>query len=207
VSSRYPVGDPEAREAAVEAATLAIRRGQLIVLPTDTVYGIAADPLRPGATGRLFEAKGRPAGVQLPVFVDSLEQADAVGVVDERARALAARFWPGGLTLVVASRPGVDLELGGDGSSVGLRCPDHPVPRRLCAEIGPLAATSANLHGEPTPETAAEVADLFGKAVAVVVDGGRCAGAPSTVVDCTGADLVLLREGVVPWSDVLGVTD
>jgi tRNA threonylcarbamoyl adenosine modification protein (Sua5/YciO/YrdC/YwlC family) len=188
-------------------AAAALRRGLVVVVPTDTVYGMAADPSRPGATGRLFEAKGRPADVQLPVFVDSLEQADDIAVMDERARALAARFWPGGLTLVVGSRPGVGLGVGGDGKSVGLRCPDHLVPRQLCAEIGPLAATSANLHGQPTPETAAEAAKTFGDAVAVVVDGGPCQGAPSTVVDCTGTDLVLLREGVVPWSDVLGVAD
>jgi tRNA threonylcarbamoyl adenosine modification protein (Sua5/YciO/YrdC/YwlC family) len=189
----------------VAAAVAALREGLAIVIPTDTVYGLAADPVRPGATARLFEAKGRPTRVQLPVLVDSIEQADSVGTVDERARRLMERFWPGGLTVVVRRRPGVDLELGDDTGTVGVRCPDHPVARRLCAEAGPLAATSANLHGRDTPATAPEVAALFGDAVAVVVDGGRCEGQPSTVVDCTGTDVVLLREGAVAWSDVVGV--
>jgi L-threonylcarbamoyladenylate synthase len=175
------------------------------VIPTDTVYGLAADPSRPGATANLFEAKGRPTHVQLPVLVDSIEQAETIGVVDGRAKKLMEGFWPGGLTVVVRRRPGVDLELGDDTGTVGLRCPDHPVARALCAEVGPLATTSANLHGGATPSTADEVADLFGDAVAVVVDGGRCDGRPSTVVDCTGTDLVLLREGTVAWSDVVGV--
>jgi L-threonylcarbamoyladenylate synthase len=177
----------------------------VVVVPTDTVYGLAADPTRAGATARLFDAKVRPMHVQVPVLVDSVEQADTIGLLDERARTLMDRFWPGGLTVVVQRRPGVDLDLGEDSRTVGLRCPDHPVARRLCAEVAPLATTSANLHGGTTPATAPEVAALFGEAVAVVVDGGRCEGRPSTVVDCTGTDLVLLREGTVAWSEVVGV--
>ena len=84
-----------------------------------------------------------------------------------------------------------------------MRCPDHAVPRALCATVGPLATTSANLHGEPTPETAGRVAEVFGDAVAVVLDGGPCAGSPSTVVDCTGVEPKLLREGRIAWDDVL----
>jgi tRNA threonylcarbamoyl adenosine modification protein (Sua5/YciO/YrdC/YwlC family) len=183
----------------------ALRQGLAVVIPTDTVYGLAADPLRPGATARLFEAKGRPTRVQLPVLVDSIEQAESVGAIDARAKRLMERFWPGGLTVVVRRRPDVDLELGDDSGTVGLRCPDHAVARRLCADVGPLATTSANLHGGATPPTAAGVAELFGEAVAVVVDGGRCEGMPSTVVDCTGPDVVLLREGSVAWADVVGV--
>jgi L-threonylcarbamoyladenylate synthase len=189
----------------VDEAVAALREGLVVVIPTDTVYGVAADPFRPGATSRLFEAKGRPTRVQLPVLVDSIEQAESVATVDERARGLMERFWPGGLTVVVRRRPGVDLELGDDTGTVGLRCPDHPVARRLCADVGPLATTSANLHGGATPPTAGEVAALFGDAVAAVVDGGRCEGRPSTVVDCTGTDVVLLREGTVAWADVVGV--
>jgi tRNA threonylcarbamoyl adenosine modification protein (Sua5/YciO/YrdC/YwlC family) len=171
------------------------------------VYGVAVDPFHPGATARLFEAKRRPTAVRLPVLVDSVEQAAGLAEVDDRARALMARFWPGALTIVLRQRGGVELDLG-DGAgvhTVGVRCPDHAVPRRLCVEVGPLATTSANLHGEATPPTAEEVRALFGDAVAVAVDGGRCEGAASTVVDCTGSRPVLVREGVVPWSDVLGV--
>lgn len=178
-----------------------------MVIPTDTVYGVAVDPRVEGATARLFDAKRRPFDVRLPVLVDGVEQAREVATVDHRARAVMARFWPGGLTIVLPMCAGVDLALG-DGagaSTVGVRCPNHDVPTRLCAAVGPLATTSANLHGQPTPPTAAEVEALFGEAVAVVVDGGRCEGEPSTVVDLTGPAPRLIREGTVAWSDVLGV--
>ncbi|MBV8984846.1 MAG: threonylcarbamoyl-AMP synthase [Acidimicrobiia bacterium] len=190
-----------------EDAVDALRRGHVVVIPTDTVYGVAVDPTVEGATARLFAAKRRPFDVRLPVLVDSVEQATEVADLDPRARTLMARFWPGGLTIVLPMRTGVDLVLGnGAGApTVGVRCPDHDVPRRLCTAVGPLATTSANLHGQATPPTAAEVEELFGDAVAVVVDGGRCEGEPSTVVDLTGSTARLVREGTVPWSDVLGV--
>jgi L-threonylcarbamoyladenylate synthase len=141
------------------------------------------------------------------VLVDDAEQAERLVVVDDRARTLMARFWPGGLTIILPRVSGVDIALGnGAGTpTIGVRCPDHSVPRALCAQVGPLATTSANLHGEATPPTAGEVQELFGDAVAVVVDGGRCEGAPSTVVDGSGGRPRLVREGTVPWSDVLGV--
>ena len=178
-----------------------------MAIPTDTVYGVAVDPFVPGATRRLFEAKRRPTDVRLPVVVDSVEQAAGLAEVGERARALMAHFWPGGLTIIVPRRSGVDVALGnGAGApTVGVRCPDHPVPRALCVAVGPLATTSANLHGDATPPTADEVRALFGDAVAVVIDGGRCEGEPSTVVDCTGSAPTLIREGTVPWAEVLGV--
>jgi L-threonylcarbamoyladenylate synthase len=171
------------------------------------VYGIAVDPFLDGATARLFKAKQRPFDVRLPVLVGDVAQAERLVDVDEGARRLMARFWPGGLTIILPRRTGVDVVLGnGAGApTVGVRCPDHFVPRALCARVGPLATTSANLHGEATPPTAGEVQQLFGDAVAVVVDGGRCEGAPSTVVDCSGERPRLVREGTVPWSEVLGV--
>lgn len=191
----------------IEAAADALRRGLVVVIPTDTVYGVAVDPTVDGATTRLFDAKRRPFDVRLPVLVDSVEQATEVADVDSRARALMARFWPGGLTIVLPMRTGVDLVLG-DGAgipTIGVRCPNHDVPQQLCAAVGPLATTSANLHGQATPPTAAEVEGLFGDSVAVVVDGGPCQGEPSTVVDLTGTTPRLVREGTVSWSDVLGV--
>ena len=188
-------------------AVVALRQGLVVAIPTDTVYGVAVDPFVPGATARLFDAKRRPKDVRLPVLVDSVEQAERVAEVDARARVLTGRFWPGALTIILPQRGGVDLALG-DGAgaaTVGVRCPDHAVARRLCVEVGPLATTSANLHGAPTPQTAAEVRSQFDDAVAIVLDGGRCAGEPSTVVDCTGTRPVLVREGAVAWADVLGV--
>jgi len=178
-----------------------------VAIPTDTVYGVAVDPFLPGSTRRLFEAKHRPTDVRLPVLVDDVGQAERLAEVDDRARALMTRFWPGGLTIILPRRSGVDIALGnGAGApTVGVRCPDHAVPRALCADVGPLATTSANLHGEATPATADEVRALFGDAVAVVVDGGRCEGEPSTVVDSTGDRPALVREGAVAWADVLRV--
>jgi len=179
----------------------------VVAIPTDTVYGIAVDPFLEGATARLFKAKQRPFDVRLPVLVDDVAQAERLVLVDSRARALMERFWPGGLTIILPRRSGVDIALGnGAGTpTVGVRCPDHSVPRALCAQVGPLATTSANLHGEATPPTAEEVRQLFGDAVAVVVDGGPCEGASSTVVDLSGGQPRLGREGTVPWTDVLGV--
>ena len=192
----------------LEDAVDALRRGLVVAIPTDTVYGIAVDPFVAGATARLFEAKRRPTDMRLPVLVDDVQQAERLAEVDDRARALMARFWPGGLTIILPRLSDVDIALGnGAGApTVGVRCPDHVVPRTLCVAVGPLATTSANLHGGPTPPTADEVHSLFGDAVAVVVDGGRCDGEPSTVVDCAGDEPSLVREGTVPWSEVLGVT-
>ena len=190
----------------LEAAADALRAGQVVVVPTDTVYGVAVDPTQPGATGRLFEAKQRPRGVALPVLVSGPDQLTGlVEAVPAHAARLMARFWPGGLTIVLARRPGLALDLGDDEATVGVRCADHPVPAALCRSVGPMATTSANLHGRPTPATAGEVAAELGASVGVVIDGGPCSGAPSTVVDCTGSAVRLLREGRVPWSAVAAV--
>lgn len=181
----------------------ALRRGLPVGIPTDTVYGLAADPFLPGATDRIFEAKRRPRDVDLPVLVADRDQAMAlVTGVPEAAVRLMERFWPGPLTLVLPRAPGLEADLGDDDATIGLRCPDHAVARTLCARVGPLATTSANLHGQPTLTTAEEVAAAFGDAVPVVVDGGRCTGSPSTVVDCTGLLPKLLREGRLPWAEI-----
>ena len=186
------------------AALAALRAGEVAVIPTDTVYGVAVAASVPGATTKLFAVKRRPTDVALPVLVADLGQARALAAepFPLLAERLAERFWPGGLTLVVPRRPGLGLDLGGDDATVGLRQPAHPVPLALGQEVGPLVTTSANLHGRPTPLTAAEVSAELGPSVAVVVDGGRCEGAPSTVVDCTGPVPRLLREGGVAWAQV-----
>jgi tRNA threonylcarbamoyl adenosine modification protein (Sua5/YciO/YrdC/YwlC family) len=189
----------------LDAATEALAEGRPIVLPTDTVYGVAVEPTRSGATDRLFAVKERPRTAALPLLVASLDQAlQLSGDLPPTAVALADAFWPGGLTLVVPRRRGLDLDLGGeDDTTVGLRQPDHPVPVALARRVGPLAATSANRHGRPTPSTAEEVATELGDAVDLVLDGGPCAGAPSTVVACTPEGVTVLREGRVPTADVL----
>ncbi len=188
----------------LDVAEKALRAGQLVGLPTDTVYGLAADAFRTGAADRLFAAKRRPRDVDLPVLVADADQARglATGIPDVAFR-LMERFWPGALTLVLPRDPDVVADLGDDEATIGLRCPDHDVARDLCRRVGPLATSSANLHGQPTATTAQQVADLFGPAVPVVLDGGTCAGSASTVLDCTGTEPKLLREGRIPWTKIV----
>ena len=195
-------GDPPPSET-VQAAATALARGAIVAVPTDTVYGLAADPFRTGAADRVFALKRRPRDLDLPVLVADEEQALSLATgVPPAARRLIDRFWPGPLTVVLPRRPEVAADLGADEATVGLRCPAHPVPLALCRATGPLATTSANLHGQPPLTTAAEVAATFGDSVPVVLDGGVCAGAPSTVVDCTGEEPKLLRAGRIPWDEV-----
>lgn len=192
----------------VEAAVAALRRGELVAAPTDTVYGLMVAADRPGAAAALAAAKGRDAQVPVQVLVAGPDQVDALAGPDglgPAGRRLADRYWPGGLTLVVRRRPGLSLDLGGDDTTVGVRAPDHPVAVALCRAVGPLAATSANRHGDPPLADAAAVVEAFAGRVAVVVDGGPGGAVASTVVDVTGPHPVLLREGAVPWADVVAV--
>ena len=198
------MGDPPPATVVLQAVR-ALAQGLPIGIPTDTVYGLAVDPFRAGATDRIFAAKRRPRDVSLPLLVSGVEQALSVSTaVPALALELMARYWPGPLTIVIPARPGLAADLGDDDVTVGVRAPDHPVPLALCAAVGPLATTSANRHGEPPMTTAAEVDAAFGDALGVVLDGGLCAGSPSTVVDCTGEALKLLREGRIPWAELPG---
>jgi len=191
---------------AVALAVVALRAGSVVAVPTDTIYGLAVDPWQPGAVDRLFAVKERPPDVALPVVVGRLGQVGAVaGPLTGPARRLAERHWPGPLTLVVPRAEGFDADLGGPPAArgtVGVRWPDHPLIQALCRELGPLALTSANLHGAPPATTALDVGLAFRGAedLAVVLDGGVCDGVPSTVVECLGAAPRCLREGAIPWS-------
>ncbi|HUZ11096.1 MAG TPA: L-threonylcarbamoyladenylate synthase [Acidimicrobiales bacterium] len=223
MTQRDPVRVVPARGAAgVAAAAAALEAGGLIALPTDTVYGLAARVDRPRALAAIFVAKGRPAGLALPVLVGRWRQVHAVAAEWPRsASMLAARFWPGPLTVVVPARPEIGRALGGDGTTVGVRRPAHRFVRALCIAAGPLAVTSANRHGQPPCVTVEEVLAAFAEpagpggpgsaaacegspappgALSLVVDGGRCDGLPSTVVDCTRPSPRCLREGAVPWA-------
>jgi L-threonylcarbamoyladenylate synthase len=201
-ASVIPVGDAGALTRAAEA----LADGDLVAVPTDTVYGLAADLTQPEALSRLFELKGRPAEVPLPVLVAGPGQVELVaGELEVAAAELAERFWPGPLTLVVPRRPGFTVDLGGPASArqtVGVRWPDHPVVVALCELLGPLAVTSANLHGDAPATTASGVAGTFaGRGQpAVVLDGGTCDGVPSTVVECRGPASRCLREGALAWN-------
>ncbi|MGO8871408.1 MAG: L-threonylcarbamoyladenylate synthase [Acidimicrobiales bacterium] len=189
-------------------AAEALRDGLVVAVPTDTVYGLAVDPRRPGAVARLFAMKERPAEVPLPVLVGERDQVDIVArPLDRAAEHLASRYWPGPLTLVVPRRYGFTADLGGPPSAlrmVGVRWTDHPVVRSLCHRLGPLAVTSANLHGRPPSTTARQVMASFSGvgAPAVVLDGGTCDGLPSTVVECRGPASRCLREGAIPWDEL-----
>lgn len=196
------VGDPPPPTAVLQAVR-ALAQALPVAIPTDTVYGLAVDPFRPGATDRIFAVKRRPRDVSLPLLVTGVDQALSVATaVPALARELMEAYWPGALTLVLPARPGMGADLGEDELTVGVRSPDHPVPQALCAAAGPLATTSANRHGEPPLVSAEAVAEAFGDDVPVVLDGGMCTGSPSTVVDCTGQQLKLLREGRIPWAEL-----
>ncbi len=195
---------------AMALAVSALESGRVVAVPTDTVYGLAVDPTNPEAVEQLFSLKQRPAHVALPVLVGRAEHVSQVaGTLDSAARHLAERYWPGPLTLVVPRRRGFTVDLGGPGSSrstVGVRWPDHELVQRLCESLGPLAVTSANLHGFRPAASAQQVADTFAGSdmLAVVLDGGRCDGIPSTVVECRGPAFRCLREGAIPWADLHG---
>jgi tRNA threonylcarbamoyl adenosine modification protein (Sua5/YciO/YrdC/YwlC family) len=191
----------------IEQAALAALAGHLVVLATDTVYGIGTRPDDPAATERLFEAKGRPVELTLPVLVPSTAAAREIAAFDERAEVLALAFWAGPLTLVLprtaASR---GWHLGGAPETVGVRMPHHPLALAVLARTGPLAVTSANRSAEPTPATCEGVERVFGDAVDVYLcEGEPLRGTASTVVDLTSVEPRLLREGAVSETDIRAV--
>ncbi len=190
---------PDGEEARAEAVEH-LRAGRIVAVPTDTVYGIAADMALPDAIVRLFAAKRRPPEKAVAVLLADLAQAEALAWLRPPARSLGERFWPGGITLVLPLLRGVKLpdELAGAGT-IGVRIPDHDAPRALARALGPLPTTSANLSGGTDAKDAAEVAATLGDAVALVIDGGPIRGGPaSTVVDCTSQRPRILREGAIP---------
>lgn len=192
-------------ETGLEAAVRALDQGEAIVLPTDTVYGLGA---RPEAAARLFEIKGRPRELTLPVLVAVVDDAREVAVLDERAERLAASFWPGALTMVLGrATRSAGWDLGAHETTVGVRVPAERVARTLLERTGPLPVTSANRSGRPTPRTCEGVREELGEAVAVYLCAGtEPGGTPSTVVDLTGEPRVL-RAGAIPIDDLLAALD
>ena len=193
---------PETADEAMETAAAALFAGQLVVLPTETVYGIAARPDHRSATRALFEAKRRPVGLNLPVLAPNADSAWTVGRKAEGAERLASTFWPGPLTLVLPRTDAAsDWYLGDERETVGVRVPDHPIASRLLERTGPIAATSANLSGQTPLATRDDLVVAFGDAVAVYVvlppDAPPPGGTASTVVDLTAGDPKILREGPI----------
>lgn len=190
---------------AIDDAAVAVRDGSLVVFPTDTVYGIGSRPDVPQATRRLFEAKGRPTELELPVLASSRVELERVAVFDERALLLADRFWPGPLTLILPrGEESRGWDLGGDPSTVGVRIPRHRLASLVLEVTGPMAVTSANLSGKPPLTKAEELVACFGEAVVVYICEERpVPGIASTVADLAHGPMRLIREGVVLESALL----
>lgn len=196
--------DPQP-EAVAEAADV-LSHGGLVVFPTDTFYGLAADPRNSDAIDRVFQVKGRSPGQALPLVAASLDQVErAVGTLSVLTRRLARSFWPGPLTLVVEAGPDVVCAALGEAGTVAIRVPNQAVARALCARVGyPVVSTSANRSGRPAPSTADEAIESLGGVVDLVLDSGPAGGGePSTIVDARGEVVRLLRAGAVPFSRVL----
>jgi L-threonylcarbamoyladenylate synthase len=191
--------DAERAGGLVDAGS-AIRRGELVVMPTDTVYGVAADAFNPAAVNLLLAVKGRGRDMPVPVLVASRQMADAVvEALSEPGRALADAFWPGALTLVVRHTPHLAWDLGETRGTVAVRVPDHPLALSLLEQTGPLAVSSANRSGSPAPLAAMAARLQLGSAVAVYLDAGPAPAAaqPSSIVDLTAEQPRLLRAGAL----------
>ena len=196
---RYDMSLPGERPVGIEQATDAVRRGELVVLPTDTVYGLGTDAFSPEAVGDLLAAKGRGRDMPVPVLVGSPRTLDGIATrLGTAARALVEAFWPGGLTLVARAQPSLQWDLGDTGGTVAVRMPLHPVAIELLQATGPMAVSSANTTGHPPATTADEAVEMLGDAVSVYLDGGPSGEpVPSTIVDVTGDVPRVLRVGAV----------
>ena len=199
MSERFDLSDPAQYAAGIEAAKEAISKGELIVLPTDTVYGVGADAFTPWAVARLLAAKGRGRDMPPPVLVGTVRAAAAL--VDDFGpfgQDLIDEFWPGGLTLVARSTPTLAWDLGETRGTVAVRMPLHAAALDLLKKTGPMAVSSANSTGNPAATTADEAVEQLGDSIAVYLDGGPCGGGvASTIVDLTGSVPRLLRAGAI----------
>lgn len=186
----------------LDEATAALDDRALVVLPTDTLYALAADALDEDAVLEVFRAKGRASDQALPVCVSGVEDVGNVGTMTPLARKLAERWWPGPLTLILRAKPWVPDAVTGGGETVAVRAPAHAFARALASHFGPYTLTSANRSGRPAPADVAAAREELGGAVRLYVDGGSVGGVPSTLVDATGATPRVLREGAVPATEV-----
>jgi L-threonylcarbamoyladenylate synthase len=210
MTETFDCGDAAQRPIGIASAISALKGGRLVVLPTDTVYGIGADAFDGAAVAALLAAKGRGRDMPVPVLVGSWHTIDGlVYSVPESARELIRAFWPGALSLVVQQAPSLQWDLGDAQGTVMLRMPLHPVAIELLREVGPMAVSSANISGRPAAVTAADARDQLGDQVEVYLEAGPSAqGSASTIVDLTGEQPRVLREGPVSAAaiaEVLGI--
>jgi L-threonylcarbamoyladenylate synthase len=199
MSARYDCADPVQREDGLAAAASAVMEGELVVLPTDTVYGLGADAFAPAAVAALLAAKGRGRNMPPPVLVGSVRAASALTQsLGPYGQDLIDEFWPGPLTLVFHASPTLRWDLGDTQGTVAVRMPLHAIALDLLRRTGPMAVSSANVHGSPAATTADEAAEQLGDSVSVYLDGGACAdNVPSTILDLTATVPRLLRAGVI----------
>lgn len=200
----YRVISTSGTDDALESAALAIGAGEVIVLPTDTVYGVGADASSGAAVQRLMEAKRRGRDVPPPVLVAEVAMARALATgTDDRLTRLADAFWPGPLTLILTARETLRMDLGDRGSTIAVRVPDHAFVRELLRRTGPLAVSSANVHGREAALRVADAIEQLGDACTLYLDDGDASGpVPSTIVDLTGPQARVLRHGRLSVADL-----
>jgi tRNA threonylcarbamoyl adenosine modification protein (Sua5/YciO/YrdC/YwlC family) len=207
MSTTYPTSTEEEREAAIEAAARTVQRGGLVVLPTDTVYGIGADAFDHAAVQALLDAKGRGREMPPPVLISAATTLAALATnVQSYVEALTEAFWPGPLTLVCEQQPSLTWDLGETRGTVAVRMPDHEIALALLERTGPLAVSSANLSGLPAATEAAAAEGMLGDSVEVVLDGGPSPkGEASTILDVRASQPRLLRLGALSVDELNGV--
>ena len=196
---------PATTEHDLSSAARCLREGGVVAIPTDTLYGLAADAFNPGAIERVFAIKERPGGLALPVLLANLGQLSSVASeVPQSVRVLAETYWPGPLTLVVGRNDALPPRLTAGAPTVAVRVPAHPVPRELARLLGrPITGTSANISGAPDPRTLAELQAQVGERVDCLIDVGPSpAGTASTIVDLSGESPRLIREGIIPFPEI-----
>lgn len=207
MSRRYDCADAEQRTAGLTDAASTVRKGELVVMPTDTVYGIGADAFTPSAVTELLAAKGRGRDMPVPVLVGTVRAANAlVQDLGPYGQDLIDAFWPGPLTLICQANRSLSWDLGDAKGTVAIRMPLHAVALDLLKNTGPMAVSSANRSGAAPATTVAEAEEQLGDAVAVYLDGGPCTDrTPSSILDLTTAVPRLLRKGAIPVEKLRGV--
>ena len=208
-ATRFDLSDPESREKGVAAAVAAVRRGLLVVLPTDTVYGVGVDAFDADGVQRLLDAKGRGRDMPPPVLISATTTLDALATdLPGWAQSLTEQYWPGPLTIVCRQQPSLRWDLGETRGTVAVRMPDDQAALDLLGRTGPLAVSSANMTGEPAAADADEAERMLGESVEVILDDGpRAASAASTIVDCTGNRPRVLREGAIGYWELKSVLE